>query len=156
MLLGRTPYIGYFGVESAHDRGMVASVLERLDLRDTKVDDAALAKLAADVRAIYGVAVQFVAKEPLPELRVLWLARGPGPASLGGDPLIVPCSFEALALRVRQALDARPGLGGVGFGGPAHAATQTFAGGRQFHVRSRTARRDDSLDGAAMVALAQG
>lgn len=46
-------------------------------------------------------------REPLPELRVLWLARGPGPAALGGDPLIVPCSFEALALRVRQALDAR-------------------------------------------------
>jgi iron complex transport system ATP-binding protein len=34
VLLGRTPYIGYFGVESAHDRGMVASVLERLDLRE--------------------------------------------------------------------------------------------------------------------------
>lgn len=29
----------------------------------------ALAKLAADVRAIYGVAVQFIVKEPLPELR---------------------------------------------------------------------------------------
>ncbi len=32
VLLGRTPYIGYFGVESVHDRGMVANVLERLDL----------------------------------------------------------------------------------------------------------------------------
>lgn len=34
VLLGRTPYIGYFGVESAHDRSMVANVLERLDLVD--------------------------------------------------------------------------------------------------------------------------
>ena len=32
VMLGRTPYISYFGVESAHDRGMVASVLDRLDL----------------------------------------------------------------------------------------------------------------------------
>jgi iron complex transport system ATP-binding protein len=34
VLLGRTPYIGYFGIESSHDRGMVASVLERLDLNE--------------------------------------------------------------------------------------------------------------------------
>jgi iron complex transport system ATP-binding protein len=32
VLLGRTPYITYFGVESTHDRAMVANVLERLDL----------------------------------------------------------------------------------------------------------------------------
>ncbi|TPW13337.1 MAG: ABC transporter ATP-binding protein [Acidimicrobiaceae bacterium] len=34
VLLGRTPYIGYFGVETDHDRSMVANVLERLDLAD--------------------------------------------------------------------------------------------------------------------------
>ena len=32
VLLGRTPYIAYFGVESEHDRAMVANVLDRLDL----------------------------------------------------------------------------------------------------------------------------
>ncbi len=32
VLLGRNPYVSYFGTESAHDRGMVASVLERLDM----------------------------------------------------------------------------------------------------------------------------
>lgn len=44
-------------------------------------------------------------RERLPELRLLWLA--PGPAGPAGDLLVVPCSFEALALRVRQALEAR-------------------------------------------------
>jgi len=34
VLLGRNPYIGYFGVESKHDLAMVSSVLERLDLTD--------------------------------------------------------------------------------------------------------------------------
>ncbi|MFN6122462.1 MAG: ABC transporter ATP-binding protein [Actinomycetes bacterium] len=34
VLLGRNPYIGYFGLESQHDLAMVASVLERLDLAD--------------------------------------------------------------------------------------------------------------------------
>jgi iron complex transport system ATP-binding protein len=34
VLLGRNPYIGYFGVESRHDLAMVASVLDRLDLVD--------------------------------------------------------------------------------------------------------------------------
>jgi iron complex transport system ATP-binding protein len=33
VLLGRNPYIGYFGVESAHDRAMAASVIARLDLQ---------------------------------------------------------------------------------------------------------------------------
>ena len=32
VLLGRTPYIPYFGVESRRDRGIVASVLDHLDL----------------------------------------------------------------------------------------------------------------------------
>lgn len=32
VLLGRTPYIAYFGVETQHDRSMVANVLDRLDL----------------------------------------------------------------------------------------------------------------------------
>lgn len=32
VLLGRTPYISYFGSESRHDRMMVADLLERLDL----------------------------------------------------------------------------------------------------------------------------
>ncbi|MCB1000977.1 MAG: ABC transporter ATP-binding protein [Acidimicrobiales bacterium] len=34
VLLGRTPYIGYFAVESQHDVAMVTSVLERLDLAE--------------------------------------------------------------------------------------------------------------------------
>ncbi len=46
-------------------------------------------------------------REAAPDLRVLWLGRGLAAAGLGGDPLIVPCTFEALALRVRQALDSR-------------------------------------------------
>jgi len=45
-------------------------------------------------------------RERQPGLRVLWLA--PGAAGPAGDPLVLPCSFEALALRVRQALEARP------------------------------------------------
>ena len=32
VLLGRTPYIGYFGTESAHDRDVVRSVIDRLRL----------------------------------------------------------------------------------------------------------------------------
>jgi iron complex transport system ATP-binding protein len=32
VLLGRAPYVGYFGSESRHDRAMVADVLDRLDL----------------------------------------------------------------------------------------------------------------------------
>ena len=32
VLLGRNPYIGYFGSESKHDRALVADVLHRLDL----------------------------------------------------------------------------------------------------------------------------
>jgi cobalamin transport system ATP-binding protein len=34
VLLGRSPYIGYFGTESRHDRRMVDDVLERLELGD--------------------------------------------------------------------------------------------------------------------------
>jgi iron complex transport system ATP-binding protein len=34
VLLGRNPYISYFGAESAHDRTLVADLLERLDLID--------------------------------------------------------------------------------------------------------------------------
>ncbi|CAB4892925.1 unannotated protein [freshwater metagenome] len=32
VLLGRSPYVSYFGVESNHDRAMVHNVLQRLDL----------------------------------------------------------------------------------------------------------------------------
>jgi len=46
-------------------------------------------------------------REAAPELRVLWLASA-GAAATALDPLIVPCTFEALALRVRAVLDARP------------------------------------------------
>ncbi len=45
-------------------------------------------------------------RELVPELRVLWLASH-GAAAPALDPLVVPCTFEALALRVRQALEAR-------------------------------------------------
>jgi len=34
VLLGRTPYISYFGADSAQDRAMVGDVLQRLDLAD--------------------------------------------------------------------------------------------------------------------------
>ena len=34
VLLGRNPYISYFGTETAHDRSMVANVLGRLDMLD--------------------------------------------------------------------------------------------------------------------------
>lgn len=34
VLLGRTPYIGYFGMETQHDLAMVDSVLQRLDLAE--------------------------------------------------------------------------------------------------------------------------
>lgn len=34
VLLGRNPYISYFGAETAHDREMVRVVLERLDMAD--------------------------------------------------------------------------------------------------------------------------
>jgi iron complex transport system ATP-binding protein len=34
VLLGRNPYISYFGSESAHDRAMVHNVLERLDMSE--------------------------------------------------------------------------------------------------------------------------
>jgi iron complex transport system ATP-binding protein len=32
VLLGRSPYVGYFGTESKHDKAMAANVLERLEL----------------------------------------------------------------------------------------------------------------------------
>ena len=32
VLLGRSPYVGYFGSESRHDKAMAANVLERLEL----------------------------------------------------------------------------------------------------------------------------
>ena len=34
VLLGRNPYIGYFGSETKHDRALVADVLDRLDLHE--------------------------------------------------------------------------------------------------------------------------
>lgn len=34
VLLGRNPYIGYFGSETKHDRALVADVLQRLDLHE--------------------------------------------------------------------------------------------------------------------------
>ena len=33
-LLGRSPYLGYFGSESRHDRALVADILERLELTE--------------------------------------------------------------------------------------------------------------------------
>ena len=33
VLLGRSPYVGYFGTESRHDKAMAADVLERLELQ---------------------------------------------------------------------------------------------------------------------------
>jgi len=34
VLLGRAPYVGYFGTESRHDKAMAANVLERLELHE--------------------------------------------------------------------------------------------------------------------------
>jgi len=47
-------------------------------------------------------------RERAPALRLLWLAASAAATGPAGDALVVPCSFEALALRVRQALEARP------------------------------------------------
>jgi len=34
VLLGRSPYVGYFGTESRHDKSMARNVLDRLELRE--------------------------------------------------------------------------------------------------------------------------
>ena len=34
VLLGRSPYVGYFGTESRHDKAMTADVLHRLELEE--------------------------------------------------------------------------------------------------------------------------
>ena len=48
VMLGRTPYIGYFGSPSAHDRAVVAEVIERLRLTD--FDDRLLGALSGGER----------------------------------------------------------------------------------------------------------
>lgn len=100
-------------------RQIVAAVLRHLGYLVLAADDlqAALGLLQApDVRvalALLSTALPGPAdalrrlREPAPDLRVLWLAPAGAPVP-SGDPLVVPCGFEALALRVRQALDARP------------------------------------------------
>ena len=50
VLLGRSPYVGYFGTESRHDQAMAADVLERLDLErfaDRRLGDAQRRRAAA-------------------------------------------------------------------------------------------------------------
>ncbi len=48
-------------------------------------------------------------RERSPDLRLLWLAASATMTGPAGDALVVPCNFEALALRVRQALETRQG-----------------------------------------------
>lgn len=102
--------------DDLHLRSAVAAVLRQLgyavqlaeDLDEALVAQRtarcplALALVSADLPGGPLDAVRGLQKSQ-PELRALVLARHAGP----GDALVVPCSFEVLAARVRQALDAR-------------------------------------------------
>lgn len=102
--------------DDLHLRGAVAAVLRQLGYEVALAEDLDEA-LAAQRTARAPLALALVAAElpggPLeavrglqkaqPDLRALVLARHAG----SGDALVVPCSFEALAVRVRQALDSR-------------------------------------------------
>ncbi len=101
--------------DDLHLRGAVAAVLRQLGfqvLPAGDIDEAlalqrdartppALALISADLPSGSLEAARALQRGQ-PELRVLVLARHDG-----GDALVVPCTFEALAARVRQALDAR-------------------------------------------------
>ena len=63
VLLGRGPYIGYFGTESKHDRAMVAGVLERLEL--TEFADRKLGQLSGGERQRLLIARALATEAPI-------------------------------------------------------------------------------------------
>jgi len=62
-LLGRAPYVGYFGSESRHDRAMVADVLERLEL--STFADRRLAHLSGGERQRLVIARALATEAPI-------------------------------------------------------------------------------------------
>jgi PAS domain S-box-containing protein len=102
--------------DDVHLRGAVAAVLRQLGYEVVLAEDLdealavqrsarpplVLALVSAELPGGPLEAVRGLQKSQ-PELRALLLARHTG----NGDALVVPCSFEALAARVRQALDSR-------------------------------------------------
>ena len=63
VLLGRAPYVGYFGTESRHDRAMVADVLERLGL--TEFADRRLGRLSGGERQRLVIARALATEAPI-------------------------------------------------------------------------------------------
>ncbi|MFP5488487.1 MAG: ABC transporter ATP-binding protein [Acidimicrobiia bacterium] len=63
VLLGRAPYIGYFGTESKHDRAMVTGVLERLEL--TEFADRKLGRLSGGERQRLVIARALATEAPI-------------------------------------------------------------------------------------------
>jgi iron complex transport system ATP-binding protein len=62
-LLGRTPYVTYFGNETRHDRAMVADVLERLEL--TEFADRKLGQLSGGERQRMVIARALATEAPI-------------------------------------------------------------------------------------------
>lgn len=62
-LLGRAPYVGYFGNETRHDRAMVADVLERLQL--TEFADRRLGRLSGGERQRLVIARALATEAPI-------------------------------------------------------------------------------------------
>lgn len=63
VLLGRAPYVGYFGTETRHDRSMVAAVLERLGLTD--LADRKLGRLSGGERQRLVIARALATEAPI-------------------------------------------------------------------------------------------
>jgi iron complex transport system ATP-binding protein len=63
VLLGRAPYVGYFGSETKHDRSMAAAVLERLDLETFA--DRRLATLSGGERQRFVIARALATEAPV-------------------------------------------------------------------------------------------
>lgn len=63
VLLGRAPYVGYFGTESRHDRSMVAAVLDRLGLAD--LADRKLGRLSGGERQRLVIARALATEAPI-------------------------------------------------------------------------------------------
>jgi iron complex transport system ATP-binding protein len=63
VLLGRAPYVGYFGTESRHDRAMVTGVLERLEL--TEFADRKLGRLSGGERQRLVIARALATEAPI-------------------------------------------------------------------------------------------
>ena len=63
VLLGRGPYVGYFGTESRHDRAMVSDVLERLEL--SEFADRKLGRLSGGERQRLVIARALATEAPI-------------------------------------------------------------------------------------------